>query len=64
MNAAAALVVGGKARDLKEGVGLAAVAIDSGAARRKLEALIQLSRRLKAGPPAESPRRPPGPEGG
>jgi len=32
MNAAAGLVVGGKARDLKEGVGLAAQSIDSGAA--------------------------------
>jgi anthranilate phosphoribosyltransferase len=46
MNSAAALVAGGKARDLKEGVGLAAHAIDSGAALRKLEALIGLSRRL------------------
>jgi anthranilate phosphoribosyltransferase len=46
MNSAAALVAGAKARDLKEGVGLAAHAIDSGAALRKLEALITLSRRL------------------
>jgi anthranilate phosphoribosyltransferase len=46
MNAAAALVAGGKARDLKEGVGLAAHAIDSRAALRKLEALVGLSRRL------------------
>jgi anthranilate phosphoribosyltransferase len=46
MNSAAALVAGGKARDLKEGVGLAANAIDSGAALLKLEALIGLSRRL------------------
>ncbi len=46
MNAAAALVVGGKARDLKEGVGLAARSIDSGAAQRKLEALIELSQKL------------------
>jgi anthranilate phosphoribosyltransferase len=46
MNAAAALVAGGKARDFKDGVGLAAQAIDSGAARRTLEALIALSRRL------------------
>ena len=46
MNAAAALVAGGKARDLKDGVGLAVHAIDSGAARRKLEALVSLSRRL------------------
>ncbi len=46
MNAAAALVVGGKARDFKEGVALAADSIDSGAARRKLEALVDLSRKL------------------
>jgi anthranilate phosphoribosyltransferase len=46
MNSAAALVAGAKARDLKDGVGLAAHAIDSGAALRKLEALIGLSRRL------------------
>jgi anthranilate phosphoribosyltransferase len=48
MNAAAALVAGGCARDFKEGVALAARAIDSGAARAKLEALIAFSRRLAA----------------
>ena len=48
MNAAAALMAGGKARDFKEGVGLAAHALDCGAALRKLEALIGLSRRLAA----------------
>lgn len=48
MNAAAALVAGGRARDLKEGVGRAAHAIDSGAAARKLEALAGLSQRLAA----------------
>jgi anthranilate phosphoribosyltransferase len=46
MNAAAALVAGARARDLKEGVGLAAHSIDDGAALRKLEALIGLSGRL------------------
>jgi anthranilate phosphoribosyltransferase len=46
MNAAAALVAGGKARDLKDGVGLAAHAIDSGAAVRTLQGLVALSRRL------------------
>jgi anthranilate phosphoribosyltransferase len=46
MNAAAALVAGGRARDLKEGVGLAAGSIDSGGARGKLEALVALSQRL------------------
>lgn len=46
MNAAAALVVGAKARDLKEGVSLAARSIDSGAAIGKLRALVDYSRRL------------------
>jgi anthranilate phosphoribosyltransferase len=46
MNAAAALVAGGRARDLKEGVGLAAQSIDGGAARTKLQALVALSQRL------------------
>jgi len=39
LNAAAALVVGGVARDLEEGIGKARQAIDSGAAARKLEDL-------------------------
>ena len=46
MNAAAALVVGGKAREFKEGVALAAQSIDSGAAAAKLAGLIALSQRL------------------
>jgi anthranilate phosphoribosyltransferase len=49
MNAAAALVAGGKARDLKDGVGLAAQSIDSGAARDKLQALVALSQQLAQG---------------
>jgi len=48
MNSAAALVVGGRAQDLKDGVAMAAQSIDSGAARGRLEALIDLSRRLGA----------------
>ncbi len=48
MNAAAALVVGGKAKDLKEGVALASHSIDSGSARAKLEALIAFSQKLAA----------------
>jgi anthranilate phosphoribosyltransferase len=48
MNAAAALVVGARARDLKEGSELAAHAIDSGVARARLERLIVLSRELAA----------------
>jgi anthranilate phosphoribosyltransferase len=46
MNAAAALVAGAKARDLKEGVELAARAVDSGAAGAKLEALTALTQKL------------------
>jgi anthranilate phosphoribosyltransferase len=46
MNAAAALVVGARARDLKEGVELAARSIDTGAARARLERLVSLTREL------------------
>src|SRR6266571_4153149 len=48
MNAAAALVVGGKARDFKEGVALAAQSIDSGSAAARLQGLTSLSQRLAA----------------
>ena len=48
MNAAAALIVGARAKDLKEGVALAAHSIDSGSARAKLEALLALSQKLAA----------------
>jgi anthranilate phosphoribosyltransferase len=41
MTAAAALMLGGTATDLREGATLAAKAIDSGAARRKLELLVE-----------------------
>src|SRR6185436_6295396 len=46
MNVAAALLVGGLAHDLKDGVALAARSIDSGAAATKLEGLVGLSQRL------------------
>ena len=42
-NAAAAAVVAGLARTLLEGVSLAAAAIDSGAAARALERLVEVS---------------------
>jgi len=48
MNAAAALVAGGKARDLKEGVGVASQSIDSGGAASKLAALVERSQSLAA----------------
>lgn len=41
LNAALALVAGGKTGNLREGIALAAACIDSGAALAKLEALIQ-----------------------
>ena len=43
LNAAAALVVAGKAENIREGLKLAAGSIDSGAARSKLELLRELS---------------------
>jgi len=48
VNSAAALVAGGRARDFKEGAQQAAQSIDTGAARQKLEGLIELSQRLAA----------------
>lgn len=46
LNAAAALVAAGMAADLEAGVALARRAIDSGAARQRLEALRALTRQL------------------
>ncbi|MGE5269099.1 MAG: anthranilate phosphoribosyltransferase [Thiohalocapsa sp.] len=43
LNAAAALVVAGRAEDLRHGADLAAAAIDSGAARRTLDRLVEMS---------------------
>jgi anthranilate phosphoribosyltransferase len=41
LNAAAALVVAGRARRLEEGAVLARWSVDSGAAARRLEALVR-----------------------
>ncbi|HEY4987867.1 MAG TPA: anthranilate phosphoribosyltransferase [Bradyrhizobium sp.] len=46
INSAAALIVGGKARDLREGARLAAAAIDTGAAQATLEKLVAISKAL------------------
>ena len=43
LNAAGAIAAGGHATDLKEGIGLAREAIDSGAAAERLEALVAFS---------------------
>ena len=43
MNAGAALVVAGKAATLRQGIALAAAAIDSGAAKDKLDKLVKLT---------------------
>jgi anthranilate phosphoribosyltransferase len=48
LNAGASLFVGGKAASVREGIELAVQAIDSGAARMKLEAMVEAS---KAGNP-------------
>jgi len=45
LNAGAAIYVGGKAKDIKHGIRLAAEAIDSGAANKKLEELIGFTNR-------------------
>jgi len=47
VNAAAALVAAGRSGDFREGARLAAEAIDSGAARRKLDHLIAFTRQKK-----------------
>ena len=44
LNAAAALVVAGRAQNLREGVAVAAEAIDDGRAYAKLQALIEFTR--------------------
>ena len=44
LNAAGALAAAGQARDLREGLGLAREALDSGAAAGRLEALVAFSR--------------------
>ena len=43
LNAAAALVVAGKAKDLKDGLHAAAHSVDSGEAEGRLDRLIQVS---------------------
>lgn len=48
-NAAAAIFLAQRAADLKSAVALAAEAIDSGAARRKLERLIEFTAQLNSG---------------
>jgi anthranilate phosphoribosyltransferase len=45
LNAAAALVVGGKADSLKEGIAMAAKSIDDGAALKVLENLVAFSQK-------------------
>lgn len=44
LNAAAAVYVSGKAKDLKEGIEIAAAAIDSGKSKKTLDTLIKVSR--------------------
>ncbi len=45
LNAALAIMAGGKAETLQEGISVAEDCIDSGAARRKLQSLIEMSNR-------------------
>ena len=53
-NAAAALVVAGRAAGLREGAAMAAAAIDAGRARAALHRLVEIS--CKGRPPAETGR--------
>ena len=46
LNAAAALVVAGRAKDLTEGVGMAQTSLDTGSARARLQRLVALSATL------------------
>ena len=48
INAAAALIVAGKAKDLKEGASVAAKSIDSGEAEGRLDRLIKVSNAVEA----------------
>jgi anthranilate phosphoribosyltransferase len=52
INAGAAIFVAGRADDLRSGVEAAALAVDSGAAARTLDALAQRTQDLAAGAPA------------
>ena len=54
-NAAAALIVAGKAGTLKDGVALAAAAIDGGKARAALEKLVAITNSAPAGDEGASP---------
>ena len=47
LNAAAALIVAGKAKDLRHGVELAAKSIASGAAKRALAQLVAITNRAR-----------------
>jgi anthranilate phosphoribosyltransferase len=53
MNSAATLITAGKAADLKEGAELAARSIDSGAARKVLEKLVEISHEVLPDPEEE-----------
>ena len=46
LNAGAAIMVGGKAKDIKEGITIAAQTIDSGAASKKLEEMVITTKKL------------------
>src|SRR5262249_39796557 len=48
LNAAAALIVAGKAKSLKQGAGLAVKSIDTGEAEGRLDRLIAVSNKVEA----------------
>ncbi|MCH8182216.1 MAG: anthranilate phosphoribosyltransferase [Proteobacteria bacterium] len=61
LNAAAALIVAGRAEDLKSGAEMAAGCLDSGKAREALEALVQITN-LPAPADSPEPTNPPQPK--
>lgn len=61
LNAAGAIAAAGHARDLREGIGLAVEAIDTGAAGQRLEELVAFSRASgRGGPDRSGPYTDPG----
>ena len=45
LNASAALIAGGMAKDFKDGIKIASLSIESGKAKEKLEKLIEFTNR-------------------
>jgi len=51
LNAAAAMIAGGRARDWREGLSVAAESIDKGAAGERLDRLVAASKKARSAEP-------------